>query len=1627
MVHKEKKLLTVQTNAVNALLGSDEQAEANMNDSFDNSFILATNDEDILNNSLVLPPSAEEINEVDRLIQEKEEILNKLLDNVKSYNAIKMEFEKLVDAIGSLENEKQELENELEKAKKTNNNSLQMEKMKDRFLQVKDELKKMQNEKKNKESVYKLMQKESKQCEIMQKEVSKLKESRVALMKQQKSTVQQLQKLKKENQVKEQNFKKSEIKKQQMMNNLKSELSKKERIIGHKEKELARVIAKLKACEDHITQLLKIQNRNRNKIVNPNDNGNNSNIPSITNTKGGKANGSSSNNLNAAANSKNNAFFNSEKYKNQLDSHDYEYYLTSKNLLDQVLITQIEKKLILVQYQKKANELKELNNELLHETQELENLQALKQQIMSENNLFAATGANDQPLLSEESNYEVENIQKRISYTENNIERISKEIDLYNSDLDDLSLRLDESHTTNNENGGVTVPMTTEGLLMANFSSANNNWQSISNEIISSLNHHQSQLFINELLNEKLLSLETARLLEANLQKIKNDNILLNEKHQELIHFNSDMNSNYLEKMKNLEKQRISEIWTILKSQEEIHKLSMTPTEGEDGGMEGLSEAKKKELLEAQEIIQSISMQRTKDLEKELENFMLSDENLKQSNTEKSITIQSLNYELEKLSNELSVYQQSSDGIENSGNEKVRIPSTYLKEVSQYWNEIGYSKDSQNEMISSILQSQVIIQNKLLMECKQEFTNKQSEIQKLLNNYETILGFTGLSLKEFNEKYLLSSGLLEQSEIEILLSCSDIKGLYELKPQQKCLALFQKVLFIYSQVFYEKERSKLLNLKENFDCLMKEMMLLEGLSASTVQISTTLQSFAKIRFPSAMNWEFLENMLNQIQDSSSMAPSEETKAEFQFSFVHEIMKLIQSLTFASLTIGKEWNLIDSELKQLNLLRIQFTNKIIGKRDSILVLLKDLSISYQDSTSNELSLLIHSILMNENSFEMTMSSEDNNGSSPSESKKKENKEKLIQLSLQILSMKSLSNPPGAESLLLILEKIQLLLESVKCNRINLSSLIVTLLQSWLKNFDEFQLIQSMDSSFLSFEHNNKTVNLQDYLHVLTKAKENNNSRMLYQKESMETLLMVLTHVIEKKWKQIYSTEIEKLLTFMKTFNNLNSNSSLTSSPGNGGIIIQENLLGHIRSVSKQILQQYQKKYLSDTASTAANSNEAVEEHYQKVITAFTEFFDECSSIMPFVEENWIQEQLLSLVSLWEQSNHSSSYLTIQDNTNVGDLRYSLKEVIYQCSFFWIEIQRFQCIYETFQEMRKQDSLYVKHITEFEEFETNSVKDRAKVLSGNSKALIEEEKYRKNAKKKYEVISEKLIQIFQKLISLTTMPFSSAMMTESTAPVATAPASTVSTSPVVMLECAIDLNCFSQYTQNILKNGIQKERLELIRLHTSAAMFSLPNSNPVTSTTAASTTATTGNSAPVKRMSQEKEKETTSSSNATSTKDSSTLVKSVKDKAPSSLYQKNKEKAAAVVKSTKMAAPGTIASKSASSKANAANSQPPQPPAQPIQPHHHYHRLSINSRLSISTSEPGLISANNNGSNNIAYSFQPPTPPSHDEVQSENLPNNQNHETKPAADNNGKVVSNEVMNGVALEMDLIESSL
>ena len=364
------------------------------------------------------------IDDVTREILEKEEILGKLKDAVKGFAVMKHEYESLVQEINSLENERHDLEAALEKAKKHEeqliaqkkpSNPVAMEKMKERFLKVKEELVRMKADRQKKESAYKLMQRESKQCETLQKELSKLKENKVALMRAQKQQFQQYQKFRKEQTQKLTAMKNCDIKKQRQMNDLKSELQKKVRVLGNKDREIGRIQSKLKACETHIKHLMANARVNRQRTI-------------FTPSK------SSSGDFDTKVDEKEStAVFNS-----------------ARNILENVIQDRVEARHLRALYQKKMKQLRDVKEELAVEIREKRSLEA--QRDAAEADKF-----NDPLSFTDDDANTLATITQQIQSSDATIDRITSEQNILNADIAQLSREVgeakDESDTTWEEIG----------------------------------------------------------------------------------------------------------------------------------------------------------------------------------------------------------------------------------------------------------------------------------------------------------------------------------------------------------------------------------------------------------------------------------------------------------------------------------------------------------------------------------------------------------------------------------------------------------------------------------------------------------------------------------------------------------------------------------------------------------------------------------------------------------------------------------------------------------------------------------------------------------------------------------------------------------------------------------------------------------------------------------------------------------------------------------------------------------------------------------------------------------------------------------------------------------------------
>lgn len=470
----------------------------------------------------------EEIIEVEKLIKEKEVILEQLEVMIKKNSNIREEIDKIVENINNLEEEKKLLEIELNKLKSSSSSSTSstssITKINERYLLIKDELEKMKNEKKEKESTYKVIEKNRSNYLLLERELAKLRDSKKLLLKEKKKQDAELKQLKNENNNANLAMKKLERKNKQMFDSINNELIKKNKLIIIKNKEINKLTKKIKVVSDHLCQILTLQAKNRT---------NKSSLSTLKN---------STTNLNNSTSIK-------KEFLNL--SSDISYFLSSKNLLEEILNNKIDSKLLNNLYMMKLNDLNELNIEI---NEEISILNGLKQE---KNKIFLKNNENNNQLNNQENNntslsssnlsfseeFQVESLNHKISLSELKIETLTSKIDICSNEIEEIKYKIEENKQANKENP---ISLSSSFTLSSSSTSSSSssslleeeiNWELISQELIKDLNLNQLQTLTCELLNEKMNlkvkvkeNNEEIKKITRNFNSLLNNNRILNEK-----------------------------------------------------------------------------------------------------------------------------------------------------------------------------------------------------------------------------------------------------------------------------------------------------------------------------------------------------------------------------------------------------------------------------------------------------------------------------------------------------------------------------------------------------------------------------------------------------------------------------------------------------------------------------------------------------------------------------------------------------------------------------------------------------------------------------------------------------------------------------------------------------------------------------------------------------------------------------------------------------------------------------------------------------------------------------------------------------------------------------------------
>lgn len=641
---------------------------------------------------------------VDEEIEEKEEILGKLMDTVKGYSALKADYEKLMDEISTLDCERRELEAalqaQLNKPQPIGGpKNTSVEKLQERFKKVNEELQKMRADRSRKEMAYKNMQRESKQCEQLSKELYALKSVKVSLQKKQKEQAQLHLKFKKEQQAKLHQLKKSEVKKQQAMNDLKNELTKKQRVLGHKDRELSRMQSKLKACEEHITQLLRIQTVNRGI-----GSGNYARVIP-TKTPGKQSSASHADEVGSRG-----------SFAQTLSAIEYDHYVSSKSVLDNLVSDRVERKELAASFELKSNIVRELEDEVSLEKGELRTMQNRLDALEKEHAELLANNNVDE---AEDVAVDIMKLEQDMEGIQADVDGVKREIDMHVMDLTDISTKM--------------AQLGAGGLKSETARPDSTSWEELGKNVITGLTPAQSQVAVWELLQEKADALAKATELQEKLKHtidvtaFQQDSVVQYEKQIQVLKEEARM------KLQDAEKRRVHDVWALMKAQSGTDVPVSSPS------VKGIADEAAK--LRAQE------------LETALEECLTNEEVLRAELEEYKASQATLETEIMELRLQQDGGASGCTGTASGG---------YYSDLKSIWDKLGTNTAQRAELLDRIEKARTLAKDQVHAEYQEQILSAKEEELRLVGEIEQMRAILGLKGEDevFTDESVKSSSLL---------------------------------------------------------------------------------------------------------------------------------------------------------------------------------------------------------------------------------------------------------------------------------------------------------------------------------------------------------------------------------------------------------------------------------------------------------------------------------------------------------------------------------------------------------------------------------------------------------------------------------------------------------------------------------------------------------------------------------------------------------------------------------------------------------------------------------------------------------------------------------------------------
>ena len=405
-----------------------------------------------------------------------------------------------------------------------------------------------------------------------------------------------------------------------------------------------------------------------------------------------------------------------------------EHLQSSKAMLDNLLSDRVEKWKNKALFERKIAALKELNKEMEEGSRELDVLLKKKKELYDLSSKDEDEDDHDaeDPLANLDGNENSIDFKGRterlavrlqVREAESSIDGITRDLDLLNTDLEDLAQHLDAREVGKASDN--------------NTKSSESNWEEIGREIIDNFSLLQCQSLLWDQIGEKATLLEMVKVEQFKQQEARDEakmaSSLADNISRQLVYAKADMQS----KLQKAESQRVQDVWALLRTQERSGSVSPKLSDGEMNSAT------------------LVAIQRAQDLEMELEGFISSDDKLTQQNEEQAALIVTLEASLLSIQLRAQMSQSDTNDICGQGTNDSICGSQCFESLSSVWNSLGVNPDDRAKAVNDIRKAGVRARETALSKATKTLERSHEQTEKLRTSLRIIANALGQEENSF--------------------------------------------------------------------------------------------------------------------------------------------------------------------------------------------------------------------------------------------------------------------------------------------------------------------------------------------------------------------------------------------------------------------------------------------------------------------------------------------------------------------------------------------------------------------------------------------------------------------------------------------------------------------------------------------------------------------------------------------------------------------------------------------------------------------------------------------------------------------------------------------------------------